>query len=165
MGARAGGCDLVCSEPTAICCEPELPWPAPDATSPHAAGPAAAGLAATAADPGRPAFGGGWIGYLGFGLAGRILPAPPAPGRARRLPSWWLGYYDHVLRRDRASGHWFFEALWTPDRASALALLNAIANARSATNDRRPSTLGSISGARPLSGPRSCRRTNIAKGG
>jgi para-aminobenzoate synthetase/4-amino-4-deoxychorismate lyase len=120
MGAWAGGCDLVCSEPAAICREPELPWHALDATGPHAAGPGAAGLAATESGPGRPAFGGGWIGYLGFGLAGRVRPAPPAPGGPRRLPSWWLGYYDHVLRRDRASGQWFFEALWTPDRASAL---------------------------------------------
>jgi len=120
MGAWAGGCDLVCSEPTAICCEPELPWPALDATGPHPASPAAAGLAATKSGMDLPAFGGGWIGYLGFGLAGRVRPAPPPPGGARRLPSWWLGHYDHVLRRDRASGQWFFEALWTPERASTL---------------------------------------------
>ncbi len=66
------------------------------------------------------AFGGGWIGYLGFGLAGQVLPVPPPPGELRRLPEWWFGYYDHVLRRDRATGQWAFEALWTPGRGDAL---------------------------------------------
>jgi para-aminobenzoate synthetase / 4-amino-4-deoxychorismate lyase len=62
------------------------------------------------------AFGGGWIGYLGYSAAGEAL-APTGP---RALPAWWFGYYDNVLRRDRASGEWHFEALWTPDRADAL---------------------------------------------
>jgi anthranilate synthase/aminodeoxychorismate synthase-like glutamine amidotransferase len=65
-------------------------------------------------------FGGGWIGYLGYGLAGELTDIPPAPGGPRRLPAWWFGYYDHVLRQDGASGRWFFEALWTPDRGHAL---------------------------------------------
>jgi len=67
-----------------------------------------------------PGFGGGWIGYLGYGLAGDLMEIPPAPGAPRRLPAWWFGYYDHVLRRDGTSGRWFFEALWTPDREDAL---------------------------------------------
>jgi aminodeoxychorismate synthase component I len=65
-------------------------------------------------------FGGGWIGYLGYGLGGELMDIPPAPGGPRRLPAWWFGYYDHVLRQDGASGRWFFEALWTPDRGDAL---------------------------------------------
>jgi aminodeoxychorismate synthase component I len=65
-------------------------------------------------------FGGGWIGYLGYGLADALMDIPPAPGGPRRLPAWWFGYYDHVLRQDGTSGRWFFEALWTPDRADAL---------------------------------------------
>src|SRR5262249_10820405 len=73
-----------------------------------------------AASAGGAVFAGGWVGYLGFGLGGRMLPVPPAPGDARRLPLAWLGYYDHALRRDRASGRWFFEALRTPGRADAL---------------------------------------------
>lgn len=54
------------------------------------------------------AVGGGWLGYLGFGLTD--------PGRWRRLlpPAAW-GWADHVLRRDR-SGAWWFEAL-IPDAA------------------------------------------------
>ncbi|HEX7164934.1 MAG TPA: aminodeoxychorismate synthase component I [Trebonia sp.] len=62
------------------------------------------------------AFCGGWIGYLGYSAGGEALP-PTGP---RALPAWWFGYYDHVLRRDRATGEWHFEALWTRQRADAL---------------------------------------------
>ncbi len=58
-----------------------------------------------------PRFGGGWIGYIGYGTCARYLPVPPAPGDPRRLPDSWWGYYDHVLRRDRATGQWYFEAV------------------------------------------------------
>jgi para-aminobenzoate synthetase / 4-amino-4-deoxychorismate lyase len=91
---------------------PEPTHPAPpgaaDPTSPGPTLPASAG------------FGGGWIGYLGFGFGGDVLPVPPAPGGARQLPAWWFGYYDHVLRRDQATGKWVFEALWTAERDEAL---------------------------------------------
>lgn len=65
--------------------------------------------------------GGGWFGMLGYGL-GRQLEAlgPPPYGRAdERLPTALLGFYDHLLRRDREGG-WWFEALWTDARAAAL---------------------------------------------
>jgi para-aminobenzoate synthetase/4-amino-4-deoxychorismate lyase len=65
-------------------------------------------------------FGGGWIGYLGFGAADGMLSVPPAPGEPRRLPASWFGYYDHVLRRDRATGRWTFEALAAPGHQDAL---------------------------------------------
>ncbi|MDR7301333.1 aminodeoxychorismate synthase component I [Haloactinomyces albus] len=51
------------------------------------------------------AIGGGWIGYLGYGLTD--------PGRfptGRGLPQAAWGWADHVLRRD-ADGQWWFEAL------------------------------------------------------
>jgi para-aminobenzoate synthetase / 4-amino-4-deoxychorismate lyase len=105
LGAWAGGSDIVASGPLRTCGAPE-PW--------------AAALDEPLPEETGPGFGGGWIGYLGFGLADQVLPVPPAPGEARRLPAWWLGYYDHVLRRDRATGRWTFEALWTPARAAAL---------------------------------------------
>jgi para-aminobenzoate synthetase/4-amino-4-deoxychorismate lyase len=110
LGAWAGGSDIVASDPVRTCCAPEpctevLDEPLPDLADPPGSGSG---------------FGGGWLGYLGFGLAGQVLPVPPPPGEPRRLPAWWLGYYDHVLRRDRATGRWAFEALWTPGRAAAL---------------------------------------------
>ena len=49
-----------------------------------------------------------------------LLPQPPAPGGPRRLPDWWFGYYDHVLRWEETSAQWFFEALWTPGRSAEL---------------------------------------------
>ncbi|HYK69708.1 MAG TPA: aminodeoxychorismate synthase component I, partial [Streptosporangiaceae bacterium] len=110
LGTWAGGSDIVVAEPGDIRSDPESVLAALDDSWPtHAP-----------AGEDAPFFAGGWIGYLGFGLGGQILPMPPAPGDARRLPPAWLGYYDHVLRRDRASGRWFFEALRTPGRAAAL---------------------------------------------
>jgi para-aminobenzoate synthetase/4-amino-4-deoxychorismate lyase len=129
IGAWADGGDVISSEPTLVRCPPWSPgdvldspgfldaWTRKDAgwRADHAGQPGA-GLA----DRPFPAFGGGWIGYLGFGFSSEVLSVPPAPGGPRQLPTWWFGYYDHVLRRDQASGQWWFEALWTPGRAEAL---------------------------------------------
>jgi para-aminobenzoate synthetase/4-amino-4-deoxychorismate lyase len=101
LGAWADG-DIVASDPVRVCQDLDEPF--------------SGDLAGLAGDAG---FGGGWIGYLGFGAAGGLLPVPPAPGEPRRLPACWFGYYDHVLRRDRASGRWSFEALVTPGREGA----------------------------------------------
>ncbi|HEY2639067.1 MAG TPA: aminodeoxychorismate synthase component I, partial [Streptosporangiaceae bacterium] len=60
-------------------------------------------------------FGGGWIGYLGYGFAARLHALPPASGGARRLPDWWFGRYDHVLVQDPGTGNWTFEAILGPD--------------------------------------------------
>ncbi len=56
------------------------------------------------------AVGGGWFGYLGYGLGAAIERLPPPPPRPVPLPTASLGYYDHVLRLD-AAGAWWFEAL------------------------------------------------------
>ncbi|HYZ07487.1 MAG TPA: aminodeoxychorismate synthase component I [Pseudonocardiaceae bacterium] len=48
------------------------------------------------------AVGGGWIGYLGYGLADPVR-------RRRRLPAAALGWVDHVLRRDRTDRWWYEE--------------------------------------------------------
>src|SRR5690348_12710923 len=103
LGAWAGGSDIVAASPVREC--EEL-----DATDPGEQTERAGGAC----------FGGGRIGYLGFGAAGGMLPVPPAPGEPRRLPACWFGYYDHVLRRDRATGRWTFEALVTPGREDTL---------------------------------------------
>ena len=110
LGTWAAGSDIVVAEPRDVRSDPESVLAALDEGWPARA----AGAAGTAA------FAGGWVGYLGFGLGRWLLPVPPAPGDAQRLPLGWLGYYDHALRRDRASGQWFFEAVRTPGRAAAL---------------------------------------------
>jgi para-aminobenzoate synthetase/4-amino-4-deoxychorismate lyase len=103
LGSWAGGSDIVAAAPVRV--SEDLDAMDPGDLTERA---------------GQARFGGGWIGYLGFGAAGGILPVPPAPGGPRRLPVCWFGYYDHVLRRDRATGRWSFEALVTPGRADAL---------------------------------------------
>ena len=114
FGAWAGGgVDIVAAEPAAV--------------------RGAAGPLADVFDPPLPAvkdgaFGGGWIGYLGYSAGGEAL----APAGPRRLPAWWFGWYDNVLVRDRATGEWFFEALWTDARAAALERRHADLVARAA---------------------------------
>jgi para-aminobenzoate synthetase/4-amino-4-deoxychorismate lyase len=103
-GAWAGGGDVVAAEPVAVRAAPGRLADVLDGD-----------LGETAAAGGG-AFGGGWIGYLGYGAGGEALP----PSGPRALPAWWFGFYDHVLRRDRATGEWHFEALWTGERAAGL---------------------------------------------
>src|SRR5262249_59450760 len=113
----AGGWEVFSSDPATI---RTPPWP----LAPVLASPPRLDAPPGVTLPVRPgddaAFGGGWIGYLGFGLSHELLALPPAPGGVRTLPAWWFGNYDHVLRRCHATGTWFFEALWTDDRAEAL---------------------------------------------
>jgi para-aminobenzoate synthetase / 4-amino-4-deoxychorismate lyase len=105
LGAWAGGGAVIGSEPVLVRSPPQDLGDVLDVHYPGTGGPA---------------FGGGWIGCLGYGLGRDLLPQPPAPGGPRRLPSWWFGYYDHVLRWEETSARWYFEALWTPGRAAEL---------------------------------------------
>jgi para-aminobenzoate synthetase/4-amino-4-deoxychorismate lyase len=57
-----------------------------------------------------PSVGGGWFGWLGYGLGRRIEDLPVGPPRPVPLPEFHLAYYDHVLRLD-PFGQWWFEAL------------------------------------------------------
>ena len=83
FGAWAGGADVISSEPVRVRSPPQsladvLDSPcAPDAV-PGDVGHARQ-LRAGLADPVGSGFGGGWIGYLGFGFGGEVLPVPPAP--------------------------------------------------------------------------------------
>jgi para-aminobenzoate synthetase/4-amino-4-deoxychorismate lyase len=54
--------------------------------------------------------GGGWFGWLGYRLGGRIEDLPVGPPRPVPLPEFHLAYYDHVLHLDPL-GQWWFEAL------------------------------------------------------
>jgi para-aminobenzoate synthetase/4-amino-4-deoxychorismate lyase len=127
IGAWADGADVISSEPVLVRSPPQSIGDVLDSPCAPGAGGGGGGraghtcqLRAGLADPVVPGFGGGWIGYLGFGFGGEVLPVPPAPGDARQLPAWWFGYYDHVLRRDQATGEWWFEALWTAGREQVL---------------------------------------------
>jgi hypothetical protein len=92
------------------------------------------------------AFGGGWVGYLGYDLGRRLERLPPPPPRPAPLPAFALAFYDHVVRCD-AGGRWWFEALWTPARA-ARAARGAVAVRRAARRAVR-ARAGSGLGARP----------------
>jgi para-aminobenzoate synthetase/4-amino-4-deoxychorismate lyase len=59
---------------------------------------------------GEAVVGGGWFGWLGYGLGARVERLPPRPPRPVGLPDAHLAYYDHVLRLD-PEGRWWFEAL------------------------------------------------------
>jgi para-aminobenzoate synthetase/4-amino-4-deoxychorismate lyase len=75
--------------------------------------------AVTGAVPG--AVGGGWVGYLGYGLSRLVERLPEPPHRPVPLPGSVLAFYDHLLVRD-GSGKWWFEALWSNEQAERLEL-------------------------------------------
>jgi para-aminobenzoate synthetase / 4-amino-4-deoxychorismate lyase len=105
VGGWSGGGVVLGSEPVLTACPPAPLSDVVDAPLPFDHSASALG-----------AFGGGWIGYLGYGLAREIHPLPQEPGGVRRLPLWWFGYYDHVLRLESRSGRWYFEALCAAER-------------------------------------------------
>ena len=53
--------------------------------------------------------GGGWVGWLGYGLGARIEALPPSPPAPAPRPAFSLAFYDHVLVHD--GERWWFEAL------------------------------------------------------
>jgi para-aminobenzoate synthetase/4-amino-4-deoxychorismate lyase len=67
---------------------------------------------------GEAVVGGGWVGWLGYTLAQRLERLPPEPPGADPRAPFSLGWYDHVVRHD--GERWWFEALWTSERADAL---------------------------------------------
>ena len=75
------------------------------------------------------AVGGGWFGWLGYDLGRRLERVSAPPPRPVPLPPFALAFYDHLLRCDD-DGRWWFEALWTPERAGTLAARHADLAAR-----------------------------------
>ncbi|MEV0087993.1 aminodeoxychorismate synthase component I [Saccharopolyspora sp. NPDC050642] len=65
--------------------------------------------------------GGGWIGYLGYGLTDPGRHAEP-----RRLPLAAWGWADHVLRLD-PDGRWWFEALGAAEPGLVAELAEVVA--------------------------------------
>src|SRR5918995_1056383 len=100
-------------------------------------------------DPGDEGVGGGWFGYLGYNLGARLEPVPPPPPRHVPLPDFALAFYDHVLRLD-SNGRWWFEALWSEERANALHARLDVLRTRLAEGVReRPVWVGTFRPAPP----------------
>ena len=76
--------------------------------------------------------GGGWVGWLGYGLGSLIEELPPGPPAPSPRPPFSLAYYDHVIVLDE--GSWWFEALTTPEREAALARRLAVWQERMRTD-------------------------------
>ena len=62
--------------------------------------------------------GGGWVGWLGYGLGERVEALPPSPPAPVPRPAFSLAFYDHVLVLHE--GRWWFEALWSSERDAFL---------------------------------------------
>jgi para-aminobenzoate synthetase/4-amino-4-deoxychorismate lyase len=77
--------------------------------------------------------GGGWFGYLGYCLGGAVEALAAAPPRPVSMPSFALAFYDHVVVAD-VDGRWWFEALWTPERAERLSERHALLAERIASS-------------------------------
>ncbi|HEY4095751.1 MAG TPA: aminodeoxychorismate synthase component I [Baekduia sp.] len=105
-GRWAGAAALVGSEPIRVAGDEEDPFALLDRQPPVTGAP-------------EGFVGGGWFGMLGYGLGRRLETLWPPPPTRERLPDAFLAFHDHVLRLD-TDGQWWFEALWTDDRAEAL---------------------------------------------
>jgi len=111
MGRWAGGGALISSEPVRVASGSEDPFAVLEEQPP------VLDVADGAVEAG--AVGGGWVGYLGYGLGRELEPVGASPPRERALPAFALAFYDQLLRLD-AVGRWWFEALWCEERAPAL---------------------------------------------
>jgi len=87
--------------------------------------------------------GGGWVGWLGYRLGALVeeLPSGPPPGRAK--PSFQLAFYDHLVLYD--GQRWWWEELWTVERAAELELRRELWQARMLSEP--------TAGAEPLTQP------------
>jgi para-aminobenzoate synthetase/4-amino-4-deoxychorismate lyase len=111
---------------------------------------------------GPPGFvGGGWFGYLGYGLGRAIERLPAPPPRPVPLPRFGLAYYDHVLRWEAATATWWFEALATPERATELDRRHAELSRRLAAG-APPARPYGLAPFRPVPEPAAHRRAVVA---
>ena len=109
-------------------------------------------LVSGTSDAAAGAVGGGWFGWLGYGLGAHVEPVPPPPPRPLPQPSFALAFYDHVLRLD-SDGRWWFEALWNDERHAQLEQRLALSRRRLAAGvERLPARLGTLRPAPPGGG-------------
>jgi para-aminobenzoate synthetase/4-amino-4-deoxychorismate lyase len=157
-GAWAEGGAIVSSEPLVVAGPEEDPFALLDRQ------PDVEQEGGSSAEP----VGGGWFGFLGYGLGARVERVPPGPPRPVPLPPFALAFYDHLLRLD-AAGSWWFEALWTEERAEALGQRLETLRARLAEGVReQPVWVGSFAPSAPgaaghMAAVEECRR-RIAAG-
>jgi para-aminobenzoate synthetase/4-amino-4-deoxychorismate lyase len=136
VGDWAGGGALVGSEPLSVAPPDADPFAVLD-RQPEVDGDASG------------AVGGGWFGFLGYGLGATLEAVPPGPPRPVPLPRFALAFYDHLLRLD-AAGRWWFEALWTDERDAALReRLEVLAARLGAGASERPVRVGAFALAPP----------------
>lgn len=124
-GRWAGGGALVGSAPLVVLDEPADPFAVLDRQ------PALSPLAVS--QLGEGAVGGGWVGYLGYGLGALVEQLPKSLPRRHQVPLSVLCFYDHLLHYDNQSGQWWFEALWSPEHAQRLERALALWRARLAS--------------------------------
>jgi len=65
-------------------------------------------------DAGDAAVGGGWVGWLSYGLGALVEQLPPSPPAPIPCPMFSLAFYDHVVLHD--GERWWFEGLWSLER-------------------------------------------------
>ena len=106
VGAWSGGGALVGSDPLVVVEDADDPFAVLD-DQPEITGSA------------EGATGGGWVGYLGYGLGRLVERLADPPRRPVPLPRSIFAFYDHLLRHDR-SGNWWFEALWSDEQSDRL---------------------------------------------
>lgn len=66
---------------------------------------------------GEALIGGGWVGWLGYGLGARLERLPPSPPAPIPRRGYSLAFHDHVLIHD--GERWWFEALTTENATAA----------------------------------------------
>jgi para-aminobenzoate synthetase/4-amino-4-deoxychorismate lyase len=103
VGDWLGGTALIGSDPVRIAEADDDPFDALETVPPV---------------EGEAVVGGGWVGWLSYGLGAVIERLPPPPPARVARPLFSLAFYDHLVRYD--GEHWWFEALMSPSREAAL---------------------------------------------
>jgi len=110
IGEWLGGLTVLGSAPARVLRPAEDPFAALDEQ------PVVSGGGGTGS--GEVRVGGGWVGWLGYGLGARIEQLPPSPPAPIPQQDFSLAFYDHVLVHDGT--RWWFEALWSDERDEVL---------------------------------------------